>query len=237
VLAHEPRQPHLQVNKTLELRGNRILYKKLRLLALTSLLFTILSGSDAHGQVFRLGMDLNTSSHDISPGYQGAPRTKSTGPSFLFGWYSNSFRYNDSDNIYGIVIHRRKLTTQTSSLDQQELEYNATSVQFAFDHKIYRYRRLLLTGGFDFGLNFVTDKYDYESCDTAFCDLPGTSWELSPGLRLKLPYNYSVSLFIEARGTLYLGKKESSYPFKSGAELTIGIQINGFKSGETNSNN
>ncbi len=190
----------------------------------------ILSSSDANGQAFRLGLDLNTSSHEISPGYQGAPRTKSTGPSFLIGWYSNSFRYNDSDKRYGIVIRRRKLTTQMSSVDQQEIEYKATSVQFAFDHRFYQKRRLLLTAGADFGINFVSDKYDNESCNTAFCDFPGTSWELSPGLRLTLPYNNSVSLFIEARGTLYLGKKDSSYPFKSGAELTIGIQINGYKS-------
>ena len=91
---------------------------------------------------------------------------------------------------------------------------------------LFKNRLFLFTGGADIGATFIADEYEYESCDTAFCDFPNTSWVLSPGVKAIYLSGSFITLFVAARGTLYSGDKESTFPFNSGVAFSFGFQIN-----------
>ena len=189
-------------------------------------LFAAFQAPVALGQALYLGLDLNSPSHDIPPGYQGAERSKDLSQGFSVGWFSKSFFDGKGVTRVGFVFRRRELTTQAATLDPSEWYYRATSAQFILDRKLFLNRWLLLTGGAGFGLTFFTEEWENGDTSPDAWNLPDTCWIFSPGIRAAFHSDFPITAFVEARGTVYLRDNEVTFPFKSGVVFSLGAQLN-----------
>jgi hypothetical protein len=144
--------------------------------AFSIFVLSVFCANSAASQTLYAGWDFNTPSYEVQFGGDDAVRPKSDLPAFSVGWYSNSFRRDSSHTRFGLVVRKSGIKTDIAGPNAQWLKLRATTLQASFDRKLYQTRLLLLSGGAHIGATFVTDEYErYESCNTAFCDMPNGS--------------------------------------------------------------
>lgn len=192
--------------------------------------FTLLAAPihspDAQAQAFYAGLDLNSPTSEIPPGYQGAERTKDLGMAYSFGFFSNSFIDGGGVTRTGLVVRKRSLTTQADTLDPSDFYYRETSLQFVVDRRLVRNRKLLLTAGAGIGTTFIDGEWENGPVSSDDWGWPEGYWVFTPSIRAAYRSGYPVTVYAEAKNTFYSGDKAKTFPFQSGLVFAVGVQVN-----------
>ncbi|MBT3316804.1 hypothetical protein HN388_02400 [bacterium] len=144
--------------------------------------------------------------------------------SLTVGFYSNNWQQEDVTSRKGFIFHRHAFKFEPITENPYTREYQALFLQFGYQRKLWEYRNSDLIAGFETGMVFIDDNH---SADVPFGNLPETSWNISPTVKLFVPMGERVSAVFGAQGIIFLKDKLTTNPFKSGVIFSVGIELNG----------
>lgn len=195
--------------------------KRTRSAVLPALVISTILAGPAFGQAFDFAFDLNTPAAD-SPKYsRQAPIDVDAGLGWSFGYFGKSAFAEGGALRLGLLLGRQSMKVGTVG-GYPKYNYTAFRIQGRGDIRLWANRNFHLSGGLAAGLTFLSDNIP---CNEFFCGLPSSVVEITPNLRITGRISDTFSLFLDARGSVYLSDHDSTFPFTSGAILSVGVEI------------
>jgi len=201
-------------------------------MALGLLVSLALVAEKATGQALELVFDLSTPATEISRYNASDPADVSPGLAFGLGYYSRPALEEGDRLRLGVLVGRRALRVSQSGSFTSEYDYSEFRIQGRAAVDILRSRNVAVCGEVALGLSFMSDNVP---CNEMFCELPGTAIIATPCIRTNLRVSQRVSALVEYKYSAYLDEPETTYPFKSGSVLAIGIEVSARKPKATGS--
>lgn len=165
-----------------------------------------------------LEADLNTPVRLTQPYYQETAYSADAGLSMRLGVLSANFRDGEESWRWGLGVGIQRLTLREAGGTAFGRGYRATSLEAAFDRKVWSAPNVCLTLGAGGGLVLVTKSND--TCNEPFCRLGG-NWTASVISRFEYAISGRVALVAGLRSWLW----SPEYPFRAAPVLSIGIQV------------
>lgn len=194
-------------------------------------IFALIGTGSAFAQAMHFSYDLNSPSYS-EPRYAGQSEfTKDTGLTLGFGFYSRPVCADCSATRIGLVIGYQEIFTTPVGQDLFKVKHKAVNIQAAVDRRVFRSSRLNLAVGVALGLSFISNNIP---CNELFCGVAKTSLLVSPNLKAILPVSSNVSATIEVRGAVLTDDRATTFPFKTGGIVAIGIEVHSGPKVESN---
>lgn len=176
----------------------------------------------AYGQAIDLSLDLNTPASHTPRFSEEETLDVNAAPAFNLGFFSKRAFAEGPPLRMGIVLGRQRLSVKPGASGAAGTRYTAINVQGRGDLQLLGNQNWRLSGGLAAGLSFTTDS---TPCNEIFCDLPESVVLVSPSVRTTFRLSPTVSGVIEARGSVYMTDRNSTYPFMSGVIAAFGIEF------------
>ena len=221
VLAHKLRQPRLQLKPTLEVQVGESIRFIMRLVCLALFVSVLLVNGAVLGATLDLSFDLNTpASHErSSSGTENLDIDAQV--AFSIGLFSSPL-FDSSRGRLGLELGRQGLSVRPVTTFGGGATYTAYNVLGRTDVRIVGTSKVNLSAGVGLGLSFLSNSIP---CNELFCNLPGSVTLVAPSVKLAVRLSSKVSGFFDAKGSVYLTDRNSTFPYKSGAILAIGIEF------------
>ena len=118
-----------------------------------------------------------------------------------------------------VFLGRQELAVRSG---RSGIKYSAFNAQACVDLRLLGNENLSLSGGLALGLSFMSDNLP---CNELFCDVPGSVVLVTPSLRTNIRISSTVSGLLEIRGASCLEDRISTFPYRSGAVVAVGLEF------------
>lgn len=169
-------------------------------------------------------IDLDTPASAVSPNWQSEPIDARSGVAFGLGYSSRAAFAPGGSLRFGVVAGRRSLRASAASSYRDGHEYTEFRLQGRAIADVLRRKRVVFSAELALGLSFMSDDIP---CNEMFCELPEsvTIATLAAGASVRLSSRTAVVASI--RYPAYLTDWQSTFPFKSGLVVGLGLEVAG----------
>lgn len=190
----------------------------------TALVATMTLAGPAFGQAFDFSFDFNTPAADEPKYSYQAPIDTDGGLGWTFGYFGRGAFAEGGAFRWGVLLGRKTMKVKRWG-ENEGYKYSVLRIQGTSDLRLWANRNFHLTGGLAAGLAFFGDNIP---CNDSFCAWPSAAVEITPNLRLTGRISDGISLFLDARGSLYMSDATATFPYTSGVILAVGVEISAY---------
>ena len=185
---------------------------------------SLVAAEDAISGALDFVIDLDTPAAAVSPNWQREPIDTRSGVAFGLGYSSRAAFAPGGALRFGAVAGRRSLRASAASSNYDGHEYTEFRIQGRAIADVLRRNRVVLSAELALGLSFLSDDIP---CNEMFCELPEsvTIATLAAGASVRLSSRTAVVASI--RYPAYLTDWQSTFPFKSGLVVGLGLEVAG----------
>lgn len=182
----------------------------------------------AKGQVLALSYDFNTPASEAASTWNQEPREVSSGLAVGLGFYSKPVFSRSSPLRFGVELGRQSLKVGVPGSQGSNTSYSLFNVLGSADRCVVGGSKLNLSAGVAMGLSFMNDS---RPCNEPFCNFPESVVMVAPRIKVAVRVSDNVSAYLDTRYSGFLNDRESTYPYKSGVVLALGIEFFGGSGG------
>lgn len=175
-----------------------------------------------YGQALDLTIDLNTPASKAPQFSEVESLDVDAALGFSLGYFSRPAVGGGPPLRMGIIVGRQGLSVRPSGSTGSTTKFNAFRVQGRADLRFLGNENLNLSGGLALGLSFMSDT---KPCNEMFCDLPSSVVLVTPSLRATVRISSKVSGIVDARWSVYMTDRNSTFPYKSGGIMAVGVEL------------
>jgi hypothetical protein len=185
---------------------------------------SLLAAGDAVSGSLDFMVDLDTPAAKVSPNGQREPIDTRDGLAFGLGYSSRPAFAPGGALRFGAVVGRRSLTTSAASAFYDGFDFTELRLQARAMVDVLRRSRFVFSTELALGLSFLSDNIP---CNEMFCELPESATIATPAVRASIKMSRGACVLVSIRYPAYLNDWESTFPFRSGIVVGLGVEVAG----------